>query len=276
VEQPIGQNVTPTTPAAGTDPAFFPGFVPQQSGVPGSTGTAPDAPEDVIPAALKGSAARKPAAGKAPEPKAEPEPEEREDTPSVVDATTDTDTDDVSEDADADPDADDGKPVFEASDRRAAIIADRRGVTFTLDEETAEFGWDEIGAVEIDTPRFGKRFGVTVYTSSRRWFQCDVEAASRSQLKTWTAELDAVLDARFEDDKPELDEAAEADDAAEDETEPQAEAEVEAAEEPADAEDAAGSETDAKDTKADAKSKGPKAKNTKAAADTKAKDSADA
>jgi len=132
--------------------------------------------------------------------------------------------------------------------------------------------------VEIDTPRFGKRFGVTVYTSSRRWFQCDVEAASRSQLKTWTAELDAVLDARFEDDKPELDEAAEADDAAEDETEPQAEAEVEAetAEEPADAEDAAGSETDAKDTKADAKSKGPKAKNTKAAADTKAKDSADA
>ena len=249
MEQPIGQNVTPTTPPAGTDPAFFPGLVPQQSGVPGKTGSTQDAAQDEIPAALKGSAARKPAA-KTPESEAEPESGAADESDvregaRAADAGADAEEPAEAQNAedgdstDDDADADDGKPAFEASDRRAAITADGRGVTFTLDEETAEFRWDEIGAVEIDTPRFGKRFGVTVYTSSRRWFQCDVEAASRSQLKTWTAELDAVLDARFEDDKPELDEAAGADDAAEDETEPQTEAEVEAE-----------TDTKAKDTKA--------------------------
>ncbi|MFI1014655.1 hypothetical protein [Streptomyces sp. NPDC020965] len=93
---------------------------------------------------------------------------------------------------------DDG-PVFEVSDRRGSIVADATGVTYRLDEEKADFRWDEIGAVEIDTPRFGRRFSVTVYLSGQRWFQHDVEATSKDQLKTWAAELDAVLDARFED-----------------------------------------------------------------------------
>lgn len=211
VEQPIGQNVTPTTPAAGTDPAFFPGIVPPQSAAPGSE---PAPAEDAIPAALRGSAARKPkaddtaGADEAPEAAGDSEPAaaaEAEDA-EPADAEADTDSADT---ADDDEDADDGKPVFEASDRRAGISADRHGVTFTLDGETAEFGWDEIGAVEVDSPRFGKRFSVTVYTSARRWFQCDVEAPSRSALKQWGAELDAVLDARFDDEKPEAEEPEE-------------------------------------------------------------------
>ncbi|HEY5834509.1 hypothetical protein [Streptomyces sp.] len=101
----------------------------------------------------------------------------------------------------ADPgDTEDGAdeaPLFEVSDRRASITADRTGITLRLDDQEAEFDWDEIGAVEIDTPRFGRRFAITVYTSGRRWYQADVEAPSRSTLKSWTAELDAVLDAHF-------------------------------------------------------------------------------
>ncbi|MGW1882547.1 hypothetical protein [Streptomyces sp. NPDC001970] len=96
-------------------------------------------------------------------------------------------------------DGDDDGPAFEVSDRRGAIVADRRGVTFRLDAEAAEFGWDEIGAVEVDTPRFGRRFGVTVYVSDRRWFRNDVEAPSRTVLKEWAVELDTVLDSRFDD-----------------------------------------------------------------------------
>lgn len=92
-----------------------------------------------------------------------------------------------------------GEPLFEVSDRRATILADRVGIVFRLDGEEADFTWDEIGAVEIDTPRFGKRFAVTVYTGPRRWFEAHVEAKSRGLLKTWTAELDAVLDEHFED-----------------------------------------------------------------------------
>ncbi|WP_211124542.1 hypothetical protein [Streptomyces yatensis] len=107
--------------------------------------------------------------------------------------------DDEEEEAEADGAEEDGGVVFDVSDRRGAIRAGRHGVTFELDGEKAEFGWDEIGAVEVDTPRFGKRFGITVYTTNRRWYTADVEAPARKLLKEWTAELDAVLDAYFED-----------------------------------------------------------------------------
>ena len=47
--------------------------------------------------------------------------------------------------------------------------------------------------------RFGRRFTVTVHLATRRWFDAEVEAPARSLLKEWTAELDAVLDAYFEE-----------------------------------------------------------------------------
>ncbi|MFE4497641.1 hypothetical protein ACFRKD_34845 [Streptomyces niveus] len=96
-------------------------------------------------------------------------------------------------------DDDEDGPVFDISDRRASMTADRTGVRFQLDETEAEFGWDEIGAVEVETPRFGRRFTVTLHTTGRRHYQSDVDAPSRSSLKAWTAELDAVLDRYFEE-----------------------------------------------------------------------------
>ncbi|MFI1091618.1 hypothetical protein [Streptomyces sp. NPDC020917] len=256
MEQPIGQNVKPTTPAAGTDPAFFPGLVPPQSAALGETGSGPEADGDAIPAALRGSAGQKPAPAKPEEPEAA-QPDEAADADDATDTEETTDTEEAADaesaeddEDDEDADVDDGKPVFEVSDRRAAIIADRRGVTFTLDGETAEFGWDEIGAVEIDTPRFGKRFGVTVYTSTRRWFQCDVEAPSRSALKEWAAELDAVLDARFDDEKPETaDEPDEVDGAEAEAAEtPEVEKPAKADEDEPAAKDAEAKDAEAKDS----------------------------
>ncbi|MFF2525102.1 hypothetical protein [Streptomyces liangshanensis] len=90
-------------------------------------------------------------------------------------------------------------PAFEVSDRRASIAADSDGVRFTLDDEAADFRWDEIGAVEIGIPRFGRRFTVTVHTITRRRYHVDVDAPARSGLKEWSAELDDVLDAYFEE-----------------------------------------------------------------------------
>ncbi len=168
-QQRIG-SIIPPTHGAGLDPAYIPGLVPARP-VEAEEGDEA-APEQVT----DGTAA-----------------EEAPEEPAAVEAPED------SEDSDAEPEDEDDGPVFEVSDRRASVVADRAGITFRLDEEVAEFGWDEIGAVEIDTPRFGRRFGVTVYTSSQRWFQAEVDATSRAELKTWAAELDAVLDVRFED-----------------------------------------------------------------------------
>ncbi|MFF3885019.1 hypothetical protein [Streptomyces sp. NPDC001914] len=105
-------------------------------------------------------------------------------------------------------------PVFEASDRRASIRADHSGVRLRLDDQEAEFRWDEIGAVETESPRFGKRYTITVHTPERRWYPIEIEANARARFKEWEEQLDAVLDAYFED--------------GEDDTEAQAETETEA------------------------------------------------
>ncbi|MFD3523633.1 hypothetical protein [Streptomyces sp. NPDC058653] len=131
------------------------------------------------------------------------------DDPESTDAETDgttagavsfaKDSSDDDSDSDRDKDGDQDGPVFEASDRRASMTADRTGVRLRLDETEAEFGWDEIGAVEVETPRFSRRFTVTLHTTGRRHYQSEVDAPSRSSLKKWTAELDVVLDAYFEE-----------------------------------------------------------------------------
>lgn len=135
--------------------------------------------------------------------------------------------------SEADPESEavpDG-PVFEASDRRASIRADHSGVRLRLDDQEAEFRWDEIGAVETESPRFGKRFTITVHTPERRWYPIEIEANARARFKEWEEQLDAVLDAYFEDGEdetePETETAAET--VAEAEVETAAEAEVETA-----------------------------------------------
>ncbi|MFI7287835.1 hypothetical protein ACIBRY_14470 [Streptomyces anulatus] len=189
MEQSIDSNKKPEF-AAGTDPAFIP---------------------------LPGLAA--PVATRKPEPESEAGPEdaapetetetERDDEAVAAAAETDADQEPESAAGDAGPEAEaeneaegdavEEGPVFEVSDRRGSIRVAREGVRFTLDDQEAEFRWDEIGAVETTPARFGRRFTVTVHLSSRRWFNAEVEAASRAELKGWPAELDTVLDAYFEE-----------------------------------------------------------------------------
>nr|WP_051573258.1 hypothetical protein [Streptomyces sp. PRh5] len=175
---------------AGTDPGYIPGL------------TSPR-PADVEEDAPDKAAAEQPPEEVTAEDEPELDDEEGVEAEAESDGEADVSKDVVASDGEADDDAEDddedGGAVFEVSDRRGAIRAGRHGVVFELDGEKAEFGWDEIGAVEIDTPRFGKRFGITVYTTNRRWYTADVEAPARKLLKEWTAELDAVLDAYFED-----------------------------------------------------------------------------
>ncbi|MET8859768.1 hypothetical protein [Streptomyces sp. NPDC004579] len=122
-------------------------------------------------------------------------------------------------------------PVFEASDRRASIRADHTGVRLRLDDQEAEFRWDEIGAVETESPRFGKRFTITVHTPERRWYPIEIEANARARFKEWEEQLDAVLDAYFEDGEDDTeavaDTEAEAVTEVEVESESKSEAEVE-------------------------------------------------
>ena len=178
-------------PAAGFDPAYIPGITAPRPDEPKEA--AEPSPEDAVP---DEAAVAADAVDDVDDERAESADAAEEDTAEAEAETAEA----VAEDGDEE-EAD--GPVFKASDHRGSISAGRRGVTLLLDGETAEFDWSEIGAVEIDTPRFGRRFSVTVYTTARRWYSADVAASSRKALKEWTTELDAVLDTYFEDTKPE-------------------------------------------------------------------------
>ncbi|MGW7239008.1 hypothetical protein [Streptomyces sp. NPDC054804] len=181
MEQRIGANSQPLE-GAGFDPAFIPGL----------TSPASAQPEDAQAKDAEAKAAEA-EEGEAVEGTAEPA--------SATRAAADEDDDEETVDG----------PLFEASDRRARIVADRQGVRLSLDEEKCEFRWDEIGAIETEAPRFGKRFTITVHTPDRRWYPIEIEATSRSRFKEWEDDLDAVLDAYFEDGEAEED-ALETDD----------------------------------------------------------------
>ncbi|MER6677087.1 hypothetical protein [Streptomyces sp. NPDC000983] len=192
MEQRIGTSSQPLE-GAGFDPAFVPGLTS-----PVSKATEPEESES------KESEDRREETAEVTEEVAE---DTAEDTAEAADAAEPADEkgesadDRATDDTDTEDDdeaAADG-PVFEASDRRAKIVADRRGVRLTLDDQECEFRWDEIGAVETETARFGKRFTVTVHTPDRRWYPIEIEAAARSRFSEWESQLDAVLDAYFEE-----------------------------------------------------------------------------
>lgn len=194
MEQQTDPNIKPDF-AVSTDPAFLPGLVGARPALAAADGTREredGKPED--------------AGDDTPQVVSDDEAEgaiEAEDE-AEAEAGGDTAADDPAADeaaADGEDDAEgtgDGGPVFEVSDRRGSITANREGVRFRLDDQEADFRWDEIGAVEVTTPRFGRRFTVTVHVAANRWFNAEVEADARSRLKEWTAGLDAVLDAYFE------------------------------------------------------------------------------
>ena len=185
MDQRIGSSSQPLkgepVKGAGFDPAFIPGITapatepePEPSDAKPTAETEADA-EDAKPATPEpAEASAEPASADSADGGPEKEPEE-ESAP------------------------EDGAPVFEASDRRARFAADHRGVRLRLDEEDCEFHWDEIAAVETESARFGKRFTITVHTPDRRWYPIEIEATSRSRFKEWESQLDAVLDAYFEE-----------------------------------------------------------------------------
>ncbi|MER7570688.1 hypothetical protein [Streptomyces sp. NPDC126514] len=177
MEQRIGSSSQPLE-GAGFDPAFVPGLTAPVSGE--KRAEEPAKSEETDAEAVEAAEAAEVAAD------------------AVEEAAEAADEAAVEEDDAAGEAADDG-PVFEASDRRARIVADRRGVRLCLDDQECEFRWDEIGAVETETARFGKRFTVTVHTPDRRWYPIEIEAAARSRFAEWESQLDAVLDAYFEE-----------------------------------------------------------------------------
>ncbi|MFD8935837.1 hypothetical protein ACFV0R_11325 [Streptomyces sp. NPDC059578] len=186
--EPIGKNPS-LVDAAAIDPAHVPGLatpvaVPQP-GVVDRTESGPD-----------------------PDPESDPEPE------TDADSWAEADDDSSGEEPDAGTETSDG-PVFEVSDRRGSIVVDETGVRFTLDDQAAEWTWDEIGALEITTGRFPRRLTLYVHTPDRRWYPNEIRASSRAELTRWSEELDAALDAWFDD--------ADADDTTEAEDRPEAE-----------------------------------------------------
>lgn len=208
VEQRIGSSSQPLkgepVTGAGFDPAFIPGLT--------APAVSSDEPEDKKAEDVETEAeepeTEEPEGGKPSDGEAEAE--------EAVAEADDSDADDSEEEAgDTGSDDESEGPVFEASDRRAEIVADEKGVRLRLDDQACEFRWDEIGAVETETPRFGKRFTITVHTPDRRWYPIEIEAAARSRFAEWETQLDAVLDAYFEDgDEDADDESAEVDEAA--------------------------------------------------------------
>ncbi|MFF4251455.1 hypothetical protein ACFY1L_09625 [Streptomyces sp. NPDC001663] len=185
MEQRIGSSSQPLkgepVKGAGFDPAFIPGL----------TSPASEEPEEVT----------------AEDGDVESEDAESQDVRSeeVVSGAAEAEADAEAGEQDASADGDDEEeapegPVFEASDRRAKIVADHKGVRLALDDQECEFRWDEIGAVETESARFGKRFTITVHTPDRRWYPIEIEATARARFSEWEEQLDAVLDAYFDDD----------------------------------------------------------------------------
>ncbi|MBT3151579.1 hypothetical protein HTV45_11905 [Streptomyces sp. CHD11] len=200
MEQRIGSSSQPLE-GAGFDPAFIPGLTSPASGREedakartddSADGTAPAA--DAVDATEPGDSGASDASESA-------DPADPADPAEAAEAA---------EAAEGERESDPEGPVFEASDRRARIVADHRGVRLRLDDQECEFRWDEIGAVETESARFGKRYTVTVHTPDRRWYPLEIEADSRSRFAEWDTGLDAVLDAYFDEEGDQTSEPDEA------------------------------------------------------------------
>lgn len=203
VEQRIGSNNQPLA-AAAVDPSHIPGLTAPVS----VKKEKQEEPEDIKPTESVEPAESEEPDEAAPEAEAEPkakaQPKAKADPQAKAEADGEPEVQDAADDAAAADDEDaetptpDG-PVFEASDRRAKIIADSRGVRLRLDDQECEFGWDEIGAIETESPRFGKRFTVTVHTPDSRWYPIEIEAKAKSEHAGWDQQIDEVMDAYFDD-----------------------------------------------------------------------------
>lgn len=214
MEQRTGTSSQPlkTEPVtgAGFDPAFIPGITPPRREEPQAT-----APEDADPQEQdEQPQAKAPEAADTDTTDAATTAGQTADDASAGESTADeTDEKPTAEDP-SDDQSPDG-PLFEAADRRARIVADHQGIRLSLDDQECDFRWDEIGAVETTVPRFGKRYTVTVHTPERRWYPIEIDAPSKARVKEWDTQLDAVLDAYFDDGEGEAEQGAEGEQSAE-------------------------------------------------------------
>lgn len=223
VEKRIDENAAPLhLHAASTDPGYIPGITPSKPVAPADADAALVAPAAAEEPDTTATAEKREDAD--PDDSATPEPQ----SAAGQDATADDDRPadegaDASTDAGADEGADKGgldgsgtaaedtdkgaeedeaaedSPSFDAQDHRGSITIDRTGIRFRLDDQEADFDWDEIGAVEHSTSRFGRRLTVTAHTLASRAYPTEVQAPDKATLKRWTTELDDVLDAYFEE-----------------------------------------------------------------------------
>ncbi|WP_436739401.1 hypothetical protein [Streptomyces sp. BBFR102] len=175
----------PPVYVATTSPAHVPGITAPSAGPARKDGDAAGGtPDDTVPAeeaAPEAQAAAEPGADGAGQ--REPEPEDAAAQAGASDGA-------------ADPA---GGPVFEAADRRASVTADADGIRLRLDDQEAEFTWQEVAAVESSVSRFGRRLLVAVHTPGPWRYPAEVEADDKGRAKEWLAALDAVLDAYFEE-----------------------------------------------------------------------------
>ncbi|MGW2265803.1 hypothetical protein [Streptomyces sp. SCA2-2] len=171
----------PPVYVATTSPAHIPGITAPSAGPAEKDGDAPGGtPDDAAPAEEAAPEER------AAEPEPEPEAEAAED---AGEESTESEATDAPADG----------PVFEAADRRAAVTADADGIRLRLDDQEAEFTWEEVAAVESSVSRFGRRLLVAVHTPGPWRYPAEVEADGKEQAKEWLTALDAVLDAYFEE-----------------------------------------------------------------------------
>ncbi|MFJ4710917.1 hypothetical protein [Streptomyces sp. NPDC088785] len=193
------QKVTPVA-GAGSDPAYVPGLTSpaKETVVEDAQATEAEADEPA------GEVSARDEPGRPSLEKTAPEPEDA--VPGTAGDTAGADgaesgaREGSGAEPEAGPQADgarDGGVTLEAKDRRGSISVDATGVRYTLDDQAADFTWDEISAVEYGTSR--KRLTVTVHTPNSRWYPNDVEAPDKSRLKEWTDSLDKALDLYFED-----------------------------------------------------------------------------
>ncbi|THA23709.1 hypothetical protein E4198_02250 [Streptomyces sp. RKND-216] len=196
----------PAVLSAGTDPTHIPGL-PGPATAAAERQQSPDASVAEAEPATDGGPDDEPQAQEPPRTGDSPGAaldEAEADDEAGDEAEADGETADADEPAERDPHDDEEPPegpAFEVRDHRGAILADGRGVVFRLDDTEARFRWSDIGSVEIGASRFAKRFEVAVGTRDpHRRFDAEVIAPTRKTLQQWTEDLDAVLDAWFDDD----------------------------------------------------------------------------
>ncbi|GGJ68942.1 protein kinase domain-containing protein [Streptomyces brasiliensis] len=85
---------------------------------------------------------------------------------------------------------------FLATDRKNAILADARGISFGVDGATVDLPWPFITQVTYEQVirAFGYGLTVAVDTSSGERYTCQVKVRQSDQIEAWIDELEALLD----------------------------------------------------------------------------------